>query len=156
MLRRVGQCGIEGNDPFVANKNLHKYNIYCFAVTILRQATRRTFCLSMIMTTTIITIFINLILHHAPSVFPGRAAVSGRGSAQWELISMLTYSCLWGCKEKKKKNMTNNWSTTKDVRTCSLGSQIFFTVKMANRQESKTRITQLHNHIFIYLNKKEM
>merc|ERR1719230_204560 len=36
-------------------------------------------------------------------------------------------------------------------RFCSLRSQIFFTVKMANRQESKTRITQLHNHIFIYL-----
>merc|ERR1719204_2155928 len=28
-------------------------------------------------------------------------------------------------------------------RFCSLRSQIFFTVKMANRQESKTRITQL-------------
>merc|ERR1719454_47216 len=28
-------------------------------------------------------------------------------------------------------------------RFCSLRSQIFFTVKMANRQESKARITQL-------------
>ena len=120
---------------------------------MLRQATRHTFCLSMIMTT-IITIFISLILHHAPSVFPGQAAVSERGSAQLELIYMLTYSCPWGWKEKKKKNVTNNWSTTKDARTCSLRSQIFFTVKMANRQESKTRITQLHNHIFIYLNKR--
>ena len=52
--------------------------------------------------------------------------------------------------------MTNNRSTTKDVRTCSLRSQIFFTVKMANRQESKTRITQLHNHIFIYNSIKDV
>merc|ERR1719370_1646154 len=41
-------------------------------------------------------------------------------------------------------------------RFCSLRSQIFFTVKMANRQESKTRITQLHNHIFIYNSIKDV
>ena len=61
----------------------------------MRLISRAISCEFMIMTT-IITISINSILQHAPSVFPGRAAVSGRGSAQWELIYMLllTYSGL--------------------------------------------------------------